>query len=96
MQIVRMCSPILIDVKRIDMSADKDSLFKLFNVASEIDGNAHLKVLRQYLILLLCPPIPFFNEATTPVDFGEAILERLQKPAMANATNKELKIKNEM
>jgi hypothetical protein len=80
MQIVRICSPILLDVKRIDINTDLDSLFKLFQICQDVDGANHLKVLRQYMLLLLCPPMPFVNSNVVPIDFGEAILEKLKKP----------------
>jgi hypothetical protein len=91
-----MCSPILADVKRIDVIVDLDHLNKLVNLASDMDSQAHFKVLRQYLILLLCPPSPFVNSTVEAIKFGDGILEKLKQPAWAVVTNKDLKIKNEM
>lgn len=79
-----MCSPLLAGHRRLDISVDQDSLLKLIEACADIESSIYeldreqiLLSLRQYLVLLLCPPSPFINSKVQPVKFGTMLLDEL-------------------
>jgi ABC-type phosphate transport system ATPase subunit len=70
-----MCSPILAGQKSIDLVVNSATMEKLMTTASEVqDDKKSINVLREYIILLLCPPAPFSNTLADPTAFGATLL----------------------
>jgi hypothetical protein len=86
-QSVRLCAPGLVAHKRIDLAVDPATLLHIIDLtsASAASGSeSQTRMLRQFVVLLLCPPAPFVNTLANPVSFADDLLEtKCEDPANA-------------
>lgn len=74
MQSVRLCAPGLPSHKKIDLAVNQDVLFQIIDLASSSPDET--RMLRQFVILLLCPPSPFVNSLADPCTFAKELLNQ--------------------
>ena len=77
-QTVRLCAPSLVGHKRIDLAVPTTILMQVIDLAATTNSfttDQETRLLRQFVVLLLCPPAPFVNSLADPVGFTKALLE---------------------
>jgi len=86
-QSVRLCAPGLVAHKRIDLAVDPAALLRIIDLTSTsatAGTESQTRMLRQFVVLLLCPPAPFVNSLADPVTFANDLLQG--QPGDAGAT----------
>jgi hypothetical protein len=77
-QSVRLCAPGLVAHKRIDLAVDAATLLHIIDltsVSATSGCESQTRMLRQFVVLLLCPPAPFINTLANPVSLANDLLE---------------------
>lgn len=76
-QSVRLSAPSLTAHKRIDLAVDSAALLGIIDMTSALaaeGSESQTRLLRQFVVLLLCPPAPFVNSLAHPVAFSGELL----------------------
>jgi len=68
--------------KKIDLAVAPAALLRIIDLTSASAGagtESQTRMLRQFVVLLLCPPAPFVNSLADPVTFSEDLLKGHQE-----------------